>query len=360
MSPLSQVVPPTLDPCSLPVARNLCPGNIAKNIASGVFDQIAKGIGSLAADLLGELGKVITAVGVVNVDLPGYRALYGRMELVALVLAVIAFIVAVAKAAAAPDAAGGLALRAVARAMLACASMPVALFGVSLLLRLADVFSAYIGGSFGGDVGTFITNLSKVLVPTAATPQGLGVLLTGGLIAFLGALALWLELALRSGAIYLLALFVPPFAAVAIYRGAGQWCRRLLVLLVGVIAAKPIIVTGATLAALLVTSTGLSDVGSGAVVGGGLLLLVAFAPVKLLGLVGHEVGLTRRDVTSMAPSPQQVAGAAAMVSSGGSAAPAVPAVAAVGAFGASPSGGGGGVADRPALRLISTPRAEEA
>jgi hypothetical protein len=111
-----------------------------------------------------------------------------------------------------------------------------------------------------------------------------GVLL-GALIVVLGALSIWLELLLRSAAIYISVLFLPLALAAMIWPAGWKWCRRLIEFLIAIIFAKVFIVAIINLAAAGLARGGLGDKFEGVLAGGALLLMAAFTPIALLKLI---------------------------------------------------------------------------
>jgi hypothetical protein len=111
-----------------------------------------------------------------------------------------------------------------------------------------------------------------------------GVLL-GAIVVVLGAFSIWLELLLRSAAIYVAVLFLPLAFAAMVWPTGWRWCRRLIEFLLAIIFAKVFIVAIINMAAAGLAAGGLSDKFEGVLAGGALLLMAAFTPVALLRLI---------------------------------------------------------------------------
>jgi hypothetical protein len=238
---------------------------------------------------------------------------------------------------------------------------------VQLGLALTDSMSATVAQGAGLDTNHFFTSTITALSGPAtggpATPTF--VVLMGGLAVVFGAFLLWVELLIRSAAIYVAVLFLPLALASLAWPAIAHWCRRLVDTLVALILSKFVIVSVLSLAAgALAGGAGSSPSGSaGSAAGGGsftdvlggaaLLLLAAFAPWALFrllpfleaGAVGHLEGAGRRSFqTALGPSKtlaQQAMRVAADGASGGTSEVGL-AMASAQAGSGAPSGASGG------------------
>jgi hypothetical protein len=136
------------------------------------------------------------------------------------------------------------------------------------------------------------------------------VLLVVALLVVLGALALWVELLIRSAAVYVAVLFLPLALGSLVWPAISHWCRRVVDALAALILSKFVIVAILSLAVgALASGTGSgssSATGGGGVstvlAGAALLLLAAFSPYTLLrlvplaeaGAISHLEGLRHR------------------------------------------------------------------
>jgi hypothetical protein len=119
-----------------------------------------------------------------------------------------------------------------------------------------------------------------------------------------GAVLVWIELLIRSAAVYVTVLFLPLALASLAWPAISHWCRRLVDTLVALILGKFVIVSVLSLAAGSLAGAGSTGGGGfSAVLGGAaLLFLSAFAPWALFrllpfleaGAVGHLEGLSQR------------------------------------------------------------------
>ncbi|HEX9343698.1 MAG TPA: hypothetical protein VF995_08810, partial [Actinomycetota bacterium] len=111
-----------------------------------------------------------------------------------------------------------------------------------------------------------------------------GVLL-GAMVVVLGAFSIWLELLLRSAAIYIAVLFLPIGLSAMIWPSGWRWCKRLIDFLIAIVFAKVFIVAIINLAASGLAQGGFADKFEGVLAGGALLLMAAFTPIALLRLI---------------------------------------------------------------------------
>jgi hypothetical protein len=241
---------------------------------------------------------------------------------------------------------------------------------VQLGLALTDSMSATVAQGAGLDTnhffGSTIAALSGPATGGPATPTF--VVLMGGLAVVFGAFLLWVELLIRSAAIYVAVLFLPLALASLAWPAIAHWCRRLVDTLVALILSKFVIVSVLSLAAGALAggsgsapagSSGGSAAGHGSftdVLGGAaLLMLAAFAPWALFrllpfveaGAVGHLEGAGRRAYQTALGPPKTLAQHAMRVAtdsaSGGTSEVGLAMASAKAGGGGSSGGSGGGV-----------------
>ena len=160
---------------------------------------------------------------------------------------------------------------------------------VALLVSASDSLAAFVFHAFaasGGRGAALGEPLSGVQVPML-----IGILLFGAYLAL--ALLLWLEIALRSAAIYMLCALLPFFAALAIYRGARVVLFRSLAALGALLLMKVLIGMGLGLS-VAIASASVADPGR-MVMAISCLLVSALSPLALVRLFsleyfpGHEL-----------------------------------------------------------------------
>ncbi|HYA44244.1 MAG TPA: hypothetical protein VED59_01455 [Acidimicrobiales bacterium] len=205
-------------------------------------------------------------------------------------------------------------MRRLARAWGAC--LPLSLLGGFAVAQLAEE-----GVKVTDDLSEMIESVVSPDLQVnfaKAVTGGLAYTLTWGpvvlipvLIFLLGALAIWLELALRSAAIQLAVLFMPVALVGLIWPATAHWAKRLVELLGALLLTKPVIV-----AALCLGSHALAvgDNASSFVVAVAVLLLAAFAPFAILKLIpvvevsaiAHMQGLSRQPARAVERAVQSV------------------------------------------------------
>lgn len=166
----------------------------------------------------------------------------------------------------------------------AVGGMVVLVAVVDHLLALTDALAAAVLGPTSDSARLLVTIVSQAahLPGFAATALGL--------VGTLAALALWVELLVRSALVYLLVAMAPLALAASMWPAAKGVARRLLELLVAVILSK--LVVAVALAVGVAATAGTVETGQspgealGAlVVGVAVLCLAAFAPFLVLRLI---------------------------------------------------------------------------
>ncbi|MBV9661237.1 MAG: hypothetical protein JO337_08785 [Acidimicrobiales bacterium] len=133
-------------------------------------------------------------------------------------------------------------------------------------------------------------------------------------VTIVGTVLVWLELMVRSSAVYVATFFMPLALAGFVWPSTAGMAKRVVEILAAAILSKFVIVASLSL--------GLAALGSGAgvdatVSGAGILLLAGFAPFTLLRLapvvetaaIAHLEGLSRRPFRATANTVRTVAGA---------------------------------------------------
>jgi hypothetical protein len=190
----------------------------------------------------------------------------------------------------------------------------VAVSLVQLGLAVTDEMSAAVARGAGLDSGHFLSSVVGALSAGGAAGQPGApsfVVFLGAIAVVVGAVMVWIELLVRSAAVYVAVLFLPLALASLAWPAIAHWPRRLVDTLVALVLAKFVIVAVLSLAAGALaggtgsTPTGASSGGGGfaSVLGGAaLMLLAAVAPWALFrllpfvesGAVGHLEGLGAR------------------------------------------------------------------
>jgi hypothetical protein len=320
-------------------------------------DAVMQGVTSWVADgaawLVGEAGKLINETTTPSLQAPWFAGQYQTMAVLAAVFALPLLLLSVLEGVLRRD--GRVILRAAAVQLPAAFILTAgAVVIVGLVIALTDQMCAQVARSVGGDAKTFFANVGKALTQLgSATGTGpmipLFAVFLGGLIAAVGAFFVWVELLIRSAAIYVAVLFLPFTFVAMIWPHTARWCRRLVELLFAIVFAKFVIVAIMALAAAGLLSAGTGQGFEGVLAGTALMVLAAFSPLALLRLVpmvdgaAHSSGRSGAGSQTLGP----VAGPAAVMrrvidgnwGSGGGGLRAAPAAAAAGPAGMAVAGG---------------------
>ncbi|MDQ1391419.1 MAG: hypothetical protein QOF30_396 [Acidimicrobiaceae bacterium] len=189
--------------------------------------------------------------------------------------------------------------------------VPVAIIGAAVsvvlterALEVTDWATAFVTGDLNGSANRALGALGEaVATVSSAGAAGVGTFLTIIVLLLLmaGALLIWIELLLRTGAIYVVVLFLPIAMSGLVWKGTVNWTRRMIEVLVALLLSKFVIVVVIDLAAGMITAgDGIGTIMQGAT----LLLLAACAPFALLrmvpmveaGVIGHLERMERRPI----------------------------------------------------------------
>jgi type IV secretion system protein TrbL len=332
------------------------PGSIItaplKAAGDAVMQQVTSWVADGAAWLLGEAGKLIDATTTPVLSAPWFTGQYQTMAALAAVFALPLLLLSVLQGVLRRDSA------VIVRAAFVHLPAAFLLTGgavvvVGLFVGLTDQMCSTVAQSVGGNAKTFFAHVGQSLTSLgAATGTGpvipLFAVFLGGLIAAVGAFFVWVELLIRSAAIYVAVLFLPFTFVAMIWPHTARWCRRLVELLFAIVFAKFVIVAIMALAAAGLLSAGTGQ-GFGAVLAGtALMILAAFSPFALLRLIPLVEGAAHASSRSGAGAQTlgPVAGPAAVMRrvvdgnwGGGGTLRAAPAAAAAGPAGVALAGG---------------------
>jgi len=252
--------------------------------ASDLLGVLASGVAQGASWLLSAVGSVIGSTTSVDLGASWFKSHYEVMVGLAAVVLVPLLAASVVQSIyrQSPSALLRAALVHLPLALLVGA---VAVQLVQLSLAACDALASAVSSGSSGSIGSALSAVASSLADQAAgTGAGVPtfVALLGALFVALGALVLWVELLVRSAAVYAATLFFPLALASLVWPAVSHWCRRLVETVAALVLSKFVIVAVLSLAA--------GAVGSGGSIatelaGGALLLLAAFAPFTLLRLV---------------------------------------------------------------------------
>ncbi len=312
-------------------------GSAASQVAGFGVDSVLGAIGGWvtagAVWLLGQIGGVLAGTTRIDLGAPWfvshYETMAGLAGVVVLPLLLLGVIQAVYR-----QSASTLLRSVLVHTPLALLLTAVAVTLVQLGLTVTDAMCAAVAGGAGLDAGHFLSSVVGALSSGASAGQpGVPtfVVFLGATAVVIGAVMVWIELLIRSAAVYVAVLFLPLALASLVWGSISHWCRRLVDTLVALVLAKFVIVAvlslaaGALAAGVGTAPSGASSAGGGfaPVLGGAaLLLLAAFAPWALFrlipfvqaGAVGHLEGLGQR-ARSRAAAPTKGLAAVALRSS---------------------------------------------
>ncbi len=300
-------------------------GSAATQVAGFGVDSVLNALGSWVTEgavwLLGQIGGVLAGSTSVALGAPWFVAHYETMAALAGVVVLPLLLLGIVQAVYRQSA--SLLLRSVlVNAPLALLLTALAVSLVQLGLAVTDEMSAAVAQGAGLDTGHFLSSVVDGLSSAGAAGQPGApsfVVFLGAIAVVVGAVMVWIELLIRSAAIYVAVLFLPMALASLAWPTIAHWCRRLVDTLVALVLSKFVIVAVLSLAAGALaagtgsTATGASTGGGGfaSVLGGAALLLLAavcpWALFRLLpfvesGAVGHLEGVgTRARGRSTAP-----------------------------------------------------------
>jgi type IV secretion system protein TrbL len=186
----------------------------------------------------------------------------------------------------------------------------VAIHLTQMLLAITDDLSTAVSESVGGDATKFLEGGAGSVASVLGGVTGGFLMFFGALLVVIAGLLLWIQLLIRSAAIYVCVFFLPLVLAGLVWPATARWTKRLVETLIALILSKFVIVA---IISLAVAAMGrpLSESGGGGVgtvVGGAsLLLLAAFSPFALFKLIplaeassiGHLEGMERRPAHAM-------------------------------------------------------------
>jgi hypothetical protein len=165
------------------------------------------------------------------------------------------------------------------------------------MIALADWMSLAVSANAAADAQKFMTTTGTALVTLGAGTATPGIpvfgVLLGSLLVLLGGFSIWLELLLRSAAIYAAVMFLPLGFAAMVWPSAWKWAKKMIEFLIAIIFAKVLIVAIIALAASGLANSGWGNGFEGVLAGGAMLLLAAASPAALLKLIPiAEVGIS--------------------------------------------------------------------
>jgi hypothetical protein len=264
-------------------------GDAAKAVAQPIFRQATEWVAQGAGWLVGRVGGLIDTSTTPRLQSRWFAGQYAQMGVLATALALPLLFLAVIQAAVTCNAA--LITRAVAAVPVAFVLTGGAVAVVAALLGVTDWACQAISGQAGPNSRAFFDDVAKAFNtitddsgPTGAAPA-LFVALLASIFAAVAALAVWVELLIRSAGIYVCVLFFPVVLVARIWPKLEKWATRLAEALTALILSKFVIVAVLSVAAAAVADSRASEGFNGVLAAGALLVFAAFAPLVLFRLV---------------------------------------------------------------------------
>ena len=276
--------------------------------ANAALDAMASWVANGSTWLLGQIGSAMATSTQISITAPWFVARYQSMEGILAIFA-LPLLLAAALQALVQQRASLLLRAALIQLPLAMVLAGAAVQLTTMALAITDQLCTAVSGVDPGALSSLTNSLSQALTSSAVT-SGSGaptfiVLLCAVLIA-VAAVVLWIELVLRSAAIYVGVLFLPLTLACSIWPALTSWSRRLIEMLVALIVAKLVIVVVLE-TALGALGTGQGQGFSSVITGIALLTLATMAPFTVLKLLPlfestaavHLEGLRQRGMATL-------------------------------------------------------------
>jgi hypothetical protein len=263
-------------------------GDAANAVAQPIFRQVTEWVAQGAGWLVGRVGALIDTSTTPRLQSGWFAAQYAQMALLATALALPLLFLAVIQAALARN--PQVMTRAVAAVPVAFVLTGGAVALVATLIELTDWACQAVSGSTGPDSRAFFHDVANAFAtiteggPTAAAPA-LFVALLASVFAALAALAVWVELLIRSAGIYVCVLFFPVVLVARIWPKLEKWATRLAEALTALVLSKFVIVAVLSVAGAAMANSRASEGFNGVLAAGALLVFAAFAPLVLFRLV---------------------------------------------------------------------------
>ena len=276
--------------------------------ASAALDALSTWVGTGSAWLLQQIGTGLNSSTTVDLGSPWFLQRYHAAEVLVGTIALPLFLAATVQAIIRQD--FGLLLRAAfVQLPLAMVLAGAAIELTSLAIGLTDELAIALSSTDPHAVQDLMTQLASAVVNAGASTGSAApafVALLAALIVALAGLVLWIELVVRTAAIYVAVAFFPLVVVSMVWPALTRWSRRLAETLLALIASKLVVVVVLNMA---VGALGTRQDRSFATVvtGIGLLVMAALAPFSLLRLLPmfessaalHLEGLRHRAVSSV-------------------------------------------------------------
>lgn len=277
----------------------------ARDVANAVLRAVTDGVAGAAAWLVGHLIGLVDVTTRVDLGAPWF--VHREQSMVALMaLLVVPLLMAGTLGAIIRQDVRRLA-RTWAVALPVAVVVTVAVINLTqLALGAADAMTDVV--VHGTDLSVYHSFATVIVASSSGAPPMLGLVVAA--LVILAAVFVWLELVVRSAAVYVAVFFLPLALAGLVWPATAHMAKRLIEGLVALILTKFVIVATLTLGAAAMGSVrGVDQLAAGAAI----LFLAAFAPFVLLrmvpvveaGAIAHLEGLSRRPARAVAATASQ-------------------------------------------------------
>jgi hypothetical protein len=264
-------------------------GTAAKALTAGaVIASLVVWVSGGAKAVLNATASVISTTTRPQLQSTWFSSTYWRMSAISALLT-LPFLFAAAIQAMMRSDLGMLARSALGYLPLGLLAVSIAAPVTTLLLASSDELSSIVSSASDNAAARFLTNVGFASVGLSHLSGSTFVLLFAGLLTVAATLTLWIELLIRSAAVYVVVLMLPLFFAALVWPARRVWAVRAVELLVALIVSKFAIVAVLSLGASALGHTTFPSVAQ-MLEGATLVMLAAFSPWALLRLLPlHEL-----------------------------------------------------------------------
>ena len=216
--------------------------------ANTVLDAIGSWVSSGAVWLLGQIGAVLGATTSIDLGASWFTAHYETMAALAGVVVLPLLLLGILQSVY-RQSASMLVRSVLLNVPLAILLTAIAVKLVQIGLSVTDSMSAAVAHGAGLDTGNFMASVVTDLDSGSGSGTPAFVLFLGGIVVVIGAVLVWIELLIRSAAVYVAVLFLPLALASLAWPAIAHWCRRLVDTLAALVLGKFVIVSVLSLAA---------------------------------------------------------------------------------------------------------------
>jgi hypothetical protein len=311
ISPCSLIPGPVSTVCTVAGGSHAGPLGKVNSFASCVSDPIgcvAKSFASGAQWFMNKLGALITDTTQINLTNSNFLSLYATIFGLAAILTLIRVLFAVTT-----NVVRGQGWEAVKSGTIYyIAAIALGAFAPAigyLLLRLSDGLTTAVTFNTTADTRRAFTGVGTTLAGlSAGNIGGSATLLLVAILAMIGAAMIWLELLVRTAAVYVVMLFAAPVASGLINRNTWPSVRRWVYFTVAIIMSKPAVGAVLALATTMLAHGSPKDSFSSVLTGVALMFMAIFATGMLFKFIPHvgdeiaHVASARRELSSSGPA----------------------------------------------------------